>query len=599
MAGLEKLRPNDPETIGPYTIVARLGSGGMGVVFLGRKGAKRFAIKIVKDSFLDDPSLRSRFSREIETLRKIDSVYVARIEDFSTEGEFAWHATEFVNGPTLRELIDNEGPLNQEEWWSLARELKSALDAIHIEGIIHRDIKPSNIIISDSGAKIIDFGISLDSDATSITSTGLVSGSPAWLSPEQLEGKELSPGSDLFSAGSVLVFAATGRSPWGVETSMSVPVVYQKILTGDMDLGGLSAQQQDVVRNLQGTDPNKRRFALNLDSSGKAGKNSRHTSVEEEQKHRNELVDNSDRNDGKQLRKFKKQVPMVLVLGIGALIGAFALIPNFETDIEVDEEVANLDDVQNQNSSSECFLGAEIVEQTSRQFIQSSSGGLAEAKALNDQIDSVLGRDRTIPSTSPNVAARSLYELGIALSSAISRVEDGKLSPSTNAIQSHLGTTGMVRTAVENFKVACNGSEGQLTLGQETAPNDVSIKWVSRSPGIVVTVTVPGRSPDTRVEASFPTGWYEGEYPDGVFIDEPYGSDCVRQVAMVPKSPTSSAFEIGCSEGSEFLRAKSIFSEVNPGSNLGIAVYVGDSRRFGSIWLGGIAEGFPATLSLR
>lgn len=262
LAGLERLRDNDPERIGPYTIVARLGSGGMGVVFLGRKGAKRFAIKIVKESFLDDPSLRSRFGREIETLRKIDSDYVARITDFSTDGEFAWHATEFVNGPTLRELIESDGPLGSAEWRALAIELKSALEAIHAQGIIHRDIKPSNIIMSDSGAKLIDFGISLNSDATSITSTGTVSGSPAWLSPEQLEGKELSAGSDLFSAGSVLVFAATGRSPWGVESSMTIPAIYQKILAEDADFSGMTAEQKGLVSSLLEREPKDRQFVL-------------------------------------------------------------------------------------------------------------------------------------------------------------------------------------------------------------------------------------------------------------------------------------------------------------------------------------------------
>lgn len=263
---MDRLRPDDPDTIGPYRLIARLGSGGMGVVFLGTKDTERVAIKVVRHSFLDDPSLRIRFEREIDTLRKVSSPHVAAMVDSSTEGDFAWHAVEFVNGPTLRERIHSKGPLPEDQWWALARQLADALASVHELGIVHRDIKPANIIMSETGPKLIDFGISQDSDATSLTMTGLVAGSPAWLSPEQLEGTPVTAGSDLYSLGSVLVFAATGKSPWGDETSMSVPVVYQKILSGETSFEGLTAKQRELIEALHDPSPEKRRF-VSLDSN--------------------------------------------------------------------------------------------------------------------------------------------------------------------------------------------------------------------------------------------------------------------------------------------------------------------------------------------
>ena len=256
---MEKLRQGDPESIGPYSIIARLGAGGMGVVFLATRGAERVALKVVRSSFLDDPSLRTRFEREIETLKKVSSPFVAKIIDSSIEGEIAWHAVEFVNGPTLRELVDANGPLSSNNWWALASQLQKAVEAIHELRIVHRDIKPSNIIMSETGPKLIDFGISQDSEATSLTGTGMVAGSPAWLSPEQLEGSEIGAGSDLFSVGSVLTFAATGRSPWGDETSLSVPVMYKRILSGD-SFTEVPAEFLEAVSALMEAEPRNRRF---------------------------------------------------------------------------------------------------------------------------------------------------------------------------------------------------------------------------------------------------------------------------------------------------------------------------------------------------
>lgn len=257
---MRKLEPEDPEKIGPFEIVARLGAGGMGVVFLGTRGVERYAVKVVRRSYLDSPDLKSRFLREIETLKKLNSPLVARLVDSGIEKDLAWHAVEFVNGPNLREFVEANGPLENTAWWALAGQLQVALSDIHSVGIVHRDLKPSNIVMSELGIKIIDFGIAHDNEATSLTTTGLVAGSPAWLSPEQLEGTELSQASDLFSAGSVLVFAATGKSPWGQETTMSVPVLYRKILEAKPSLEGMSHSQQMLISGLMEADPRDRKF---------------------------------------------------------------------------------------------------------------------------------------------------------------------------------------------------------------------------------------------------------------------------------------------------------------------------------------------------
>lgn len=260
MPGLEKLSAKDPKTIGPYELVARLGSGGMGVVFLGTLGVKRVAVKTVRSSFLDDPGLKGRFQREIENLKAMNYPRIAKFLDSSIDEDIAWHAVEFVNGPNLSELVKSEGPLPEDQWWTLAAQLIETLGYLDSLGIVHRDIKPSNIIMSESGISLIDFGISQDSDSTSITSTGLVSGSPAWLAPEQLEGTTLSSASDWFSAGSVLVFAAKGKSPWGNETSMTIPVLYQKILSAAPDYSGLSEEQRNLVENLLDPNPKYRKL---------------------------------------------------------------------------------------------------------------------------------------------------------------------------------------------------------------------------------------------------------------------------------------------------------------------------------------------------
>jgi hypothetical protein len=229
----------------------------MGVVYIASRGSETIALKIIRDSIIDDPSQATRFLREIETLKSIDSTYVAKVLDTGTHQERPWFTTEFVNGPDLKSHVADKGPLTGSAWDSLAKGLLGGIAAIHAAGVIHRDIKPANIILSESGPKIIDFGIAQVADATSVTSTGAIAGSPAWFSPEQIGGSEISTATDLFSAGSTLVYAATGKSPWGDVEATTKASVY-KILLDEPDLSGLSEKQSRLVRPLLDKNPSER-----------------------------------------------------------------------------------------------------------------------------------------------------------------------------------------------------------------------------------------------------------------------------------------------------------------------------------------------------
>lgn len=260
---MEPLNSKDPKSIGGFTLVGRLGKGGMGIVYLASRKSESVALKVIRDSLIDDESEATRFSREVATLEQITSTNVARIVDAGVENGRAWFAAEFVNGPNLSELVNDKGPLDEDQWWELAKGLLNGLADVHKTGTIHRDIKPANLIIAETGPKLIDFGIAHVSDATSVTATGLVAGSPAWFSPEQIEGLGLTPATDVFSAGSVLTFAASGSSPWGGETTMTKASVF-KILTSEPDLTGLSAEQRFLLEKMLEKEPSERPTAESL-----------------------------------------------------------------------------------------------------------------------------------------------------------------------------------------------------------------------------------------------------------------------------------------------------------------------------------------------
>lgn len=254
---MERLRPGDPEQIGPWQIVNRLGSGGMGIVYMGTNGTRAAAIKIVRDFLLEDPTSRARLGREVATLKKVKSGYVAEIVGADVNASPAWIATNYVDGPSLSTLIENEGPLTEYNWFELAIGLMSGLSGVHAAGVIHRDIKPSNILMSATGPRVIDFGISFSSDATALTRTGMVAGTPTWFAPEQFQGTKITSAVDNFAAGSTLYFAATGGSPWGKEDT-SVANTMNQILTKEPDLSLLTPNQRTIISQLIDKNPKNR-----------------------------------------------------------------------------------------------------------------------------------------------------------------------------------------------------------------------------------------------------------------------------------------------------------------------------------------------------
>jgi len=260
---MKPLSPKDPKTIGDFTLIGRLGAGGMGVVYLASRKSESVALKVIRESLIDDEVEATRFTREVVTLEKIQSPNVAEIIEAGVDDGHPWFAVEFINGPNLSELVDDKGPLSVEKWWELATGVLQGLADVHRMDIIHRDVKPANVIMAATGPKLIDFGIAHVSDATSVTATGLVAGSPAWFSPEQIEGLELTTATDVFSAGSLLTFAATGSSPWGGATTMTKASVF-KILTSEPDMEGLDTEQRNLVSKMLGKEPSQRATAESL-----------------------------------------------------------------------------------------------------------------------------------------------------------------------------------------------------------------------------------------------------------------------------------------------------------------------------------------------
>ncbi|MDX2603822.1 serine/threonine-protein kinase [Streptomyces caniscabiei] len=214
------LRDDDPTVIGGYALEDRLGSGGMGVVYRARSASGRLvAIKLVHAQYRDDEEFRSRFRQEIAAVRRVSGAFTAAVVDADPEAARPWMATQYVPGPTLFDLVREEGPLDGERIRSLALGLVEALRDIHRAGVVHRDLKPANVLMAEDGPRVIDFGISRAGDNLPLTVTGRVIGTPPFMSPEQLRSpRDVTAASDVFSLGSLLVYAASGHSPFKAES---------------------------------------------------------------------------------------------------------------------------------------------------------------------------------------------------------------------------------------------------------------------------------------------------------------------------------------------------------------------------------------------
>jgi hypothetical protein len=259
---MDDLRPEDPRRIGPYWLEGRLGSGGMGHVYLGRSpGGRHVAIKVIRAELAADAEFRARFAREVTAMRKVSGIFTAGVVDADLHGPTPWLATSYVAGPSLADEVNVHGPLSPGVVLMLAAGLAEGLVAIHSAGLVHRDLKPSNVLLAEDGPRLIDFGISRSMDSSALTRTGMVIGSPGFMSPEQARGREAGPPSDIFSLGAVLAFAATGKEPFG--TGSGETLLY-RVVSGEPDTDNLPRQIRPLVERCMIKDPRRRPTAVQL-----------------------------------------------------------------------------------------------------------------------------------------------------------------------------------------------------------------------------------------------------------------------------------------------------------------------------------------------
>ncbi|MGC0384301.1 protein kinase domain-containing protein [Streptomyces sp. SAI-129] len=213
---MSALEPDDPRSVGEYRLLSRLGAGGMGRVFLGRSpGGRLVAVKVVHAELLRRPEFRDRFRREVQAARMVSGAFTAPVVDADPDAPLPWLVTSYIAGPSLEQAVAERGPFEPQAVIALAAGLAEALVSIHAAHLVHRDLKPSNVLLAEDGPRVIDFGIVRSVDADSLTGTGHMAGSPGFMSPEQVNGDEVTWASDVFCLGAVLAFAATGAGPFG------------------------------------------------------------------------------------------------------------------------------------------------------------------------------------------------------------------------------------------------------------------------------------------------------------------------------------------------------------------------------------------------
>ncbi|MFE2322999.1 serine/threonine-protein kinase [Streptomyces sp. NPDC059385] len=258
---MEVLRPGDPPEIGGYRLLARLGSGGMGEVFLARTASGRaLALKTVHRELSLEPDFADRFARETATNDRVRGPWTVSVVDFSPPGESPqWLATEYVAAPTLGDWVHRYGPLAGPAVERLARELAAALVTVRATGVVHRDIKPANVLLGPERPFLIDFGIARAVRDPRHTRTGAVIGTPGYLSPEQATGAVASAPADVFSLAAVLVYAATGRSPFLAHgEDLHLPALLYRIVHDEPLLDGVPEPLLPLLGQCLAKDPERR-----------------------------------------------------------------------------------------------------------------------------------------------------------------------------------------------------------------------------------------------------------------------------------------------------------------------------------------------------
>nr|WP_269330271.1 serine/threonine-protein kinase [Kineosporia babensis] len=260
---MSPLSAGDPAQIGGFRLVARLGAGGMGVVYVGTDQAGRpAAVKSIKAEHAADPQFRARFRREVAAARAVAGSCTARVLDADPEAAQPWLATEYVGGASLYDVVNADGPFGDHLLHPLATGLAEALCAIHDAGVVHRDLKPANVLLASDGPKVIDFGIAALEAATVSTRTGVGLGSPGYMAPEQITGASaVGPAVDVYAWGLTVLFAATGEPPFGRAPAQAL---FYRAVHAEIDLSGLPAWIEPLVRAAVDREPQNRPTAHDL-----------------------------------------------------------------------------------------------------------------------------------------------------------------------------------------------------------------------------------------------------------------------------------------------------------------------------------------------
>ncbi|MFG3258445.1 protein kinase [Streptomyces sp. NPDC048172] len=259
---MEPLRASDPRQIGEYRLLGRLGDGGMGSVYLAQSSRGRTAaVKLVRSELAEHPAFRLRFEREVRAARQVTGEWTAPVLDAEPDAPQPWLATGYIPGISLTDAVEGQpDPLPERTVRILANRLALALGSVHEAGLVHRDVKPSNVLVTIDGPRLIDFGIARALEHTGdiqLTRTGAVVGSPAFMSPEQARGQRLTAASDIFSLGSALVFAATGRVPFGDEYLAAHAVLF-RVAEDEPDLAGVPDGLRELLDACLEKDPRAR-----------------------------------------------------------------------------------------------------------------------------------------------------------------------------------------------------------------------------------------------------------------------------------------------------------------------------------------------------
>ena len=255
------LRDTDPSWVGAYRLQARLGAGGMGVVYLAAaQDGRLVALKVLRPEMAGDAEFRKRFSREVTALHRVQGVCTVRVIDADTTADRPYLVTEYAEGPSLAEYVESRGPMDPQMLYGLATGLAEALTAIHAAGIVHRDLKPSNVLLTPGGPKVIDFGIAQVLEATAVTRAGMTVGSAGYMAPEQIMGRA-GTAADLFSWAVTIAYAASGQPPFGTGAS---EVILYRILHEAPDIAAVPDSLRPQVTAALSKDPHDRPAAAEL-----------------------------------------------------------------------------------------------------------------------------------------------------------------------------------------------------------------------------------------------------------------------------------------------------------------------------------------------